>query len=220
MSGLRFSSPAKAISIASIAGLILLCAACGSSNNNSSISNAQAQAISQEFVAAVQAAMTSSFAGAAASSSSAHESLSKTIREARPETSWSCVGSLDGESCNFPVAYTGPCPSGGTIGVSGDFTVNLNSFGDGSSSDSLTLTASNCVVSNLTINGDPNIALSTTLSFTNNALDFPVTMTEKGGVSYGPHPSGSCIVNVSLTLEQTSCSVSGSVCGHSVSGSC
>jgi len=219
MCRLRFSHSNKSVCIAAAVSAVLLCTSCGSSNNNS-ISNAQTQAISQEFVSAVQSAMTNSFAVGATVPAAGHESLSKILREVRPDTSSGCTTDGNGQSCNFPISYTGPCPSGGTISVSGDFDLMLNNSGDGSDSSTLTVTPSNCVVSNLTLNGDPNIMLSTTLNLANNALSYPVTMTETGGISYEPHPSGSCTMNVSLTIGRSSCSVSGNVCGQSVSGNC
>ena len=48
-------------------------------------------------------------------------------------------------------------------------------------------------VSNLTINRDPNVKLATTIPPANNALVYPVTLTENGGIS---------VMNVSLTGER------------------
>lgn len=68
----------------------------------------------------------------------------------------------------------------------------------------------NCSVSNLTINGAPNVSVATQINFAASQVQFPVTATEGGGISYGPNPSGSCTVNVSLTLNSlTSCTVTG-----------
>jgi hypothetical protein len=216
MSGQRFSASAISIFIASFA-FVSVCASCGSSNN-SSISNAQAQAISQELVSAAGSAMTGEFYGGGPGA--AHATLSKIIRDARPGASSGCTVNPSGQTCNFPIAYTGPCPAGGTINVSGDFNLTLNSSGTGSDSSTLTIAPINCVVSDLTINGDPSVTLATTIGYTNGAFDFPLTMKESGGVSYGPHPSGTCTADVSLTLQQNSCSVTGTVCGHSVDGNC
>jgi hypothetical protein len=219
MSRFEFFPSARLVSIAAVLFTAILWTGCGNPSNNS-ISNAQAQAISQEFVSAVQSAMTSGFASGAAVTARAHESLAKIIRQARPETSPGCPANSNGWTCNFPVSYTGPCPSGGTISVSGDFDMTLNDSGDGSDSSTLTVRPSNCVLSNLTINGDPSVMLAATIILANNALSYPVTMTENGGISYGPHPAGRCTVNVSLVFGATSCRVSGNVCGHSVSGNC
>jgi hypothetical protein len=209
----------KSFCVTLVALLSLLCCSCGSNNN--SVSNAQAQAISQELVTAMQSALTGQFYGGG--SGGAHASLSRIIREARPEGESGCTQNPpipNGETCNFPISYTGTCPAGGTISVSGDFNVTLNNSGTGSDSSTLTIIPTNCGVSDLTINGDPSVTFATTIGYTNGVFDFPVTMNESGGISYGPHPSGSCTVNVSLTVQQNSCSVSGSVCGHAVNGDC
>jgi hypothetical protein len=216
MSAPRFSTLSRSACMAVVALLPLLSSSCGSSSNN--ISNEQAQAISQELVTAVQSAITGQFYGGGPGA--AHASLSNLIREARPASTSGCTPTSNGQMCNFPISYTGTCPSGGTISVSGDFNLTLNGSGTGSDSSTLTITPTNCVVSNLTVNGDPSVTLATTIGYTNGIFNFPVTMNESGGISYGPHPSGSCTVTVSLTLQQNSCSISGKVCGHSVTGSC
>jgi hypothetical protein len=48
-------------------------------------------------------------------------------------------------------------------------------------------------VSNLTISGDPDVKLATTIPPANNGVVYPVTMTENGGIS---------VRNVSLTWER------------------
>ncbi|MGA9689307.1 MAG: hypothetical protein WBQ81_21305, partial [Candidatus Sulfotelmatobacter sp.] len=77
-------------------------------------------------------------------------------------------------------------------------------------------------VSNLIINGDPSIDLSGQINFTANLNPaFPVVFTETGGISYGPNPSGSCQLNATYTINSSlACTVTGTVCGQSVTGSC
>jgi hypothetical protein len=63
------------------------------------------------------------------------------------------------------------------------------------------------------------------MNFTNNVPSYPITLTEAGGISYGPNPSGSCIVNVTISIGNalnpvTSCTITGTICGQSVNGSC
>jgi hypothetical protein len=179
--------------------------------------------MSHEFVTAVESALSSAASGGASVERSAQQNLSAVVGDIHPDQSSGCVTSASGTSCNIPVAYSGACPGGGTIGVSGAFDFTLNNSGDGSDSTTLTITPTNCSVSNLTINGDPNVTVATEINFTGSEVQFPVTATEAGEISYGPNPSGSCTIKVSLMLISTSltgCTVTGTVCGQSVSGSC
>jgi len=206
-----------------IAWLMALCGGCGSSSSNNNISQAQAQAISHEFVTAVESALSSAASGGASVERNEPRNLAAVVSDIHPDQSSGCVSSASGTTCNIPVAYSGACPGGGTIGVSGAFDFTLNNSGDGSDSTTLTITPTNCSVSNLTINGDPNVTVATTINFAASNVQFPVTATESGGISYGPNPSGSCRIDVSLTLastSQTGCTVTGTVCGQSVSGGC
>jgi hypothetical protein len=131
------------------------------------------------------------------------------------------VISDSGESCNIPITFQGPCPKGGAISVSGDFVYTLDSSGNGSDSSTLTITPSACAVDDITFNGNPNVTFATAFQLQNNALAFPITFSGVGGITFGPNPSGSCGINVKATASSpTSCSVSGSICGRSVSGSC
>jgi hypothetical protein len=207
-----------------IAGL-LFSAACGggSSSMNQNLSAAQAQAVSQEFATAAEAALQASVTGSAQRNRRTFGEIfsAGASRGAVPDTTGSCVTSANGTSCNYPVSYSGNCPQGGTIGVSGDFDFTLNNSGDGSDSSNLTITPTGCEVSNETINGNPNVTFAVQLSFQNNALVYPVTLTESGGISYGPNPSGSCSVNATLTIASSlACTVSGTICGQALSGDC
>jgi hypothetical protein len=213
---------ASSICFVFFAVLLLLSASCGggSSSSPKTISAAQAQAVSQQVVTTLQGALSSALSSVSATSNP-HPSLAKVISEVHANLSSDCTTSSTGESCNIPVSYSGTCPGGGAIDVSGNFDFSLNSSGDGSDNSTLAITPINCSVSNLTINGNPDITLATQLSFQNDAPVYPITLTEGGGITYGPNPSGSCSTNVTITVSApTSCSVSGSVCGQSVAGSC
>jgi hypothetical protein len=199
--------------------LLVLGVGCGSSSNHN-LTQAQAQAISQEFSTALRGALSSAIPVDSSAQRGARPSLATVFREARPDQLSGCTQSANGETCNLPVSYSGACPGGGTIGVSGDFNFTLDNSGDGSDNTTLTILPTNCSVSNLTINGDPNVTVATQINFTNNAPVFPITATEAGGISYGPNPSGSCSLSVRYTINSQSCTVSGMVCGQSVSGSC
>jgi hypothetical protein len=216
------SSARKEIFWSAVASLLaLLTVSCGSSNHtNQNLSPAQAQAISHEFVIALESALASVSSGLPAAQVQ-HTSLPAVLQEVRPQASSDCTTNSNGETCNIPVSFTGPCLNGGRVSVAGDFDFTLNNSGDGTDSTTLTVTPTNCTVSNLTLNGDPNVMVGTRFSIASDQLQFPVTGTEIGGISYGPNPSGSCSMNVTLTVNSaTRCTVSGSVCGQSVSGSC
>jgi hypothetical protein len=224
----RDFSPFQWLAILPIPLLLLLSASCGSSGSpaNQNMSSAQAQAVSQQIVTTLQGALSASLPSGLTATPAAHPSLSTIIREARPaESSSDCTGDITGETCNIPVSYSGACPGGGTMAVAGNFDFTLNNSGDGSDSTTLTITPTNCSVSNLTINGDPDITLATKLNFQDDQVVFPFSLTEGGGISYGPNPSGSCTLNVTLTVASTgssgiSCTVTGTICGQSVAGSC
>lgn len=204
------------------ASLFILSLGCGSGSSTShSLSAAQAQAVSQEFSTALQSALSQSLGQAEAARQGSVPSLASTLGKVRPQGTSGCTVSGNGESCNIPVNYSGSCPGGGTIAVSGDFSFTLDSSGDGSVISGLTVTPTDCSVSNETINGNPSVTASTQITFTNDAPDFPITLNESGGISFGPNPSGSCTLNVQYTVSsETMCTVAGTICGQTVSGSC
>jgi hypothetical protein len=204
-----------------VAAATLLSLGCGSSSHDNNLSPAQAQAISQEVVQAVIQAVSNGLGATPPAAKPAHRSLSTALGGMQPDQTSGCTPDASGETCNFPLSFTGPCPAGGTISVAGDIDGTLDNSGDGSINTKITVTPTNCSVSNVTFNGDPNISLDGQLGFTNTAPVFPITLTEGGGISYGPNPSGSCQLNVKYTINSlTSCTVTGTVCGQSVSGTC
>ena len=208
-----------ACAIASLAFISLLCITCGGSSHNN-LSQAQAQAISQEVFSALHSAMVGGLT-APGSAPAAPPSLPEIIERAQAAPPSGCVISNSGESCDIPITYQGACPKGGTISVSGDFAYTLDNSGNGSDSSTLTVTPAACAVDEVTFNGNPSVTFSTTFNLQNNALAFPIMFSGTGGISYGPNPSGSCSINVKATASSlTSCSISGSICGRSVSGRC
>lgn len=211
---------ASPVTVALLILLLTLSAGCGSSSHNSqNLSAAQAQAVSQEVDGALQTALTNAFSSGTAADT--QRSLAAIVGDLTPHQPSGCVSSGSGTMCNLPVSYSGPCPGGGTIGVSGDLDFTLNNLGDGSDSSTLTITPANCSVSNLTVNGDPNITIATQMNITNDAPAYPITFTETGGISFVPNPSGSCTMNATLTISSaTSCTINGNLCGQTLSGSC
>jgi hypothetical protein len=187
------------------------------------MTQAQAQAVEQEIGSAVTAAMQSAAAGGLPASHSGRQSLASAVKSLEPDQTGvpsECTGTPSSVTCNIPVSSSAACPGGGTIGVSGDFDFTLNN-GSGSDNTSLTVTPTNCSVDNLTINGNPNVMLATQLNFQNSTIVFPVTFAESGGITFGPNPSGSCSINVTATVNSlSSCTITGTVCGQSVSGNC
>jgi hypothetical protein len=216
------------------AALSILCSGCGSSSNNSSMPNnsmsqAQAQAVSAEISQAMAQALGGAIPSSAPAASGTQPSLAAAVRDIRPDTSGSgCTSTATGQNCNLPISLIDyPCngTQGGTISVTGDIDGTLSDAGAGSVNGQFTITPANCSVSNLIINGDPSITVAGQINFTANENPvFPITFTETGGISYGPNPSGSCQVNATYTINSSnsslSCTVSGTVCGQSVSGSC
>ena len=203
--------------------LSILSSGCGGGSSMSNMSQAQAQAVAQQFSQAVVQALGT--AVPATAPSAAPPSLSTAVRDLRPDALPGCTSTSTGQNCNIPISLTNyPCTGsqGGTISVTGDVDGTLNNTGSGSLSAQLTITPAQCSISNLIVNGDPSITVGGQINFTNNETPvFPVTFTETGGISYGPNPSGSCQVNATYTINSSlACTVSGTVCGQPVSGSC
>jgi hypothetical protein len=126
-----------------------------------------------------------------------------------------------GSTCTVSGTYT--CPGGGSIAVSGSFSGNNTS-----ASGTLTETPSMCSDGTLVIGGDPDIAVG--LQGSDNGVTTTVNLTIGGGVNFSPvqvgqFPTGSCqfSVNASASVNDstgsvTSSSISGSICGQSISG--
>lgn len=206
--------------------LSILCGGCGSgSSHSNSMSPAQAQAVTDQVVQALVQSLENAFSSSAPATSGVRPSLSTAVRDIRPDASGGCTSTATGENCNWPISLMDdPCsgPQGGTISVTGDISGSLSNAGAGSVSGQFTITPTNCSVSNLVVNGDPSISVGGQINFTGGITPtFPITFTETGGISYGPNPSGSCQLNATYTINSlSSCTVSGTVCGQSVSGSC
>lgn len=216
---LRNPSFRATCAIAALTSLSLLCVTCGGSSH--SLSQVQAEAISQELFTALNSAMVAGLTPSGASNAATRPSLGEILEHARAAQSSGCTVTNSGESCNIPITYQGPCPKGGTISVSGDFAYMLDNSGNGSDNSTVTVTPAACAVDNVTFNGNPNVTFATQFNLQNYGLAFPITFSGIGGISYGPNPTGSCSINVKATATSIgSCSVSGSICGRSVSGSC
>jgi len=204
-------------SLIAVTILAVVSASCGGSSQSNNLSQGQAQAVSQELVTAVEQALTAEFSTDGAQSPAKSRMAEALADTTHPESPSSC---LTGSTIDCPIDTTITCPQGGTVSVSGAITGTLNN-GSGSIDAAITVAPDGCKVDSLTINGNPNVAFASDFNVSNDNLDFPVTATTDGGISYGPNPSGSCTLNVTVTINSfSSCSVSGTVCGQSVSGSC
>jgi len=109
------------------------------------------------------------------------------------------------------------CPNGGTIGLSGD----VSTSGQNNFSFDITETVSSCVVTangiQFTVGGSPNIRLQGDLTIDGVSISGAYSMT--GGFSYTSDDdrSGRCAVNISVNISNQS--VSGNICGNSLTGS-
>jgi hypothetical protein len=216
---LRNASFRVTCAIAALTSFSLLCITCGGSSH--SLSQAQAQAISQELFTALNSAMVAGLTPTGTRTVATPPSMGGIVERARSAQSSGCTVTNSGESCNIPITYQGACPKGGTISVSGDFAYMLDNTGNGSDSSTVTVTPAACAVDNVTFNGNPSVTFAAQFNLQDYGLAFPITFSGVGGISYGPNPSGSCSINVKATATSvTSCNVSGSICGRSVSGSC
>ena len=112
---------------------------------------------------------------------------------------------------------TTQCPGGGSVTVSGDV-----SGGTTSGSFDITETISGCVVTEggvaFTVNGDPEIRITGDITIGQTLEDIDIDMTIRGGFTYSSDDgrSGSCGVDVSISMTGSTISASGNVCGQSV----
>lgn len=199
----------------------MMCAGCGSPSHSDTLSAPQAQAISQQVSHAVAQALSNASASHPLLAEPSARGLSTALSDIRWDQSSACAVSATGQSCDFPLSASVPCPGGGTLSVSGDIHGMLDSSGTGSFDAQIMIIPAKCTVSNVTFSGDPAITIAGTVNITNAAPAFPATLMEGGAISFGPNPSGSCQLNVTYTLNSpTSCTATGTVCGKPVNGSC
>jgi hypothetical protein len=191
------------------------------SSTSGPMTAAQAQAVSGQVVQGLTVALGNALNGV--SLTEKRHSLAAAVADIQTEASSSgdCTSNANGTSCNVPISYSGPCSAGGTIAISGDISGNLNTSGTGDFGTQITVTPTNCAVAGTTFNGDPAVTIGGQISLTDENISYPITFTEGGGISYGPNPSGSCQLNVTYSFASNlTCTVTGTVCGQSVNGTC
>jgi hypothetical protein len=192
------------------------------------MSQAQAQAVTNQVGQALTEALTITFPSDPFAVKDARPSLAGAVGNMANASTGCTSTSGGGESCNFPISLMnypcGPQPQGGTYGtisVTGDVDGTVSGSGAGSLNAQIAITPTDCLVSTLIVNGDPSITIAGQINLADETPTFPITFTETGGISYGPNPSGSCPLNATYTINSSlSCTVTGMVCGQSVNGSC
>ncbi|HZC22941.1 MAG TPA: hypothetical protein VE866_06345 [Candidatus Binatia bacterium] len=204
---------------ASVVGLALLMIGCGSSKSmNNNLTPAQAQSVATAVSSGIVQAITAGLgAGVIDPLASGMHRVDPVPNTSLPN----CVSSGSGESCTWPISSTFSCPGGGTMAVSGDSSGTLSSTGNGSAQAQITADPASCSVNGIVLNGNPSVTVAGQINIANDAPVWPVTGSETGGVTFGPNPSGSCQFNLTFTVNANlSCTVTGTACGQTVSGSC
>jgi hypothetical protein len=194
---------------------------CGSGgNSNHALSQAQAQAVAGAFSQATSDALQSSFGANAPESKGAGVGISNVVADIRLDQSTGCTPVANGEICNFPISSNNsqPCTSGGTIAVSGTISGTVNNNGSGALAAQFTLTPQNCAVDGVVINAPPTIAGTGTITLVNSGPTLPITLSEVGDINFG---AGACPVNLTYSVTSaSSCTVTGTACGTTISSTC
>lgn len=208
------------LSLAAILSIALLIIACGSGNSNSSaLTQAQAQAIATAISNGLGQALAGTFGAPAVERST--DAMHRVETAANAATPPVCMPSSAGQTCTWPISGTYACPGGGIMEVSGQITGSLNTAGSGSAQVQIAAVPASCSVNGMILNGAPQVNVGGQMSLVKDMPEWPVTASETGAVSYGPHPSGTCPLNLTYSVNSNlSCTVSGTACGQSVSGSC
>jgi len=195
------------------AAVLMLCCACGSGSSGSGGSTtitpaqsiAAADQVQQTFIAAI-------------------DQLTSQVCPLPP-----CCNINQENFCTITVAQQSNCSGGGTATFSGSLSGDMNFYGTGNTTGSLTFLPASCSIpaSNLVMNG------SSTLTFNGQVFFFylnpsGVDITATGNIPYGPQPSGVCQANLTLsaTIENdrnntlTTCTFSGTACGQTINQNC
>jgi len=206
--------------LAAILSIALMIVGCGSGNSSSSaLTEAQAQAIASAVSNGIGQALAGTF-GAPSVQPSA-DAMRPVETAANTATAPVCMPSSAGQTCSWPISGTFACPGGGSMAVSGKITGSLNTTGSGSAQVQIAAVPASCSVNGMILNGAPQVNVAAQMNLLNDIPEWPVTGSETGAVSYGPHPSGTCPLNLTYTVNSNlGCTVSGTACGQSVSGSC
>jgi hypothetical protein len=207
------------LSWAAVLSIALLMVGCGSSDSNSSaLTEVQAQAIATAVSNGIEQAFAGTFGVPSVKRSG--DAMHPVETAANAATAPACLASFAGQTCTWPISSTFSCPGGGTMAVSGAITASLNTTGSGSAQVQIAAVPASCSVNGMILNGAPQVNVAGQMNVLNDMPEWPLTSSETGAVSYGPHPSGTCQLNLTYSVSNLSCTVSGTACGQSVSGSC
>jgi hypothetical protein len=215
----NFSLRSTTFSLSILVAIAVLMIGCGNSNSSmNNLTSAQAQAVAS----AVSTGVSQSLEGAFGVASVERGVGVTRIEDGSPRTTTpSCTLSSSNGNFNCQISQSFSCSGGGTMAISGDVSGSVSDSGTGSIQEQIAADPTNCSVDGTTLNGDPNVTVAGQFNISNWSPQWPLTGTETGGVTYGPNPSGSCQLNVTFTVNSNlTCTISGTACGQSVSGSC
>lgn len=131
--------------------------------------------------------------------------------------------SLQMSNLTVNVSQTVSCPSGGSTSVSGTATYDEAA---GTMTTQVTQTFSSCAATSSegrvwTFNGNPSIVTNVSASYNETTGAFSMTATQVGGIRFSSNVgSGSCQINLTLTIsgdqDSFAGTLSGSACGHDI----
>jgi hypothetical protein len=192
--------------------LVAMVTGCGGvdsdSSNGGGMSQAEAQAFSEQLSRAAAGAMLN---GQSTSSQALARRNGLTSVQCTPDYS-SCTYDID-------VSYRVNCTAGGAINLTGNLTGSMNSSGTGLLQIQVTETIADWqCISDYVINGDPYISLAGQFSYVNGQPSTSQTLTISGGFKWGTSAAESCQIHLTANFgSSNSGTVSGTVCGRSVS---
>ena len=135
-------------------------------------------------------------------------------------------GQAGAASDEIIIDATAACDGGGTIAVSGRFAFDIDGQGSGSGSYDLTETPSDCSVTTGTgvtyrVNGDPNIHMAGSYSYSQGAPQGTFDMSFSGGLNWtatNGGASGSCRMDLVYAFDWGTShgSVTGTICGYEI----
>jgi hypothetical protein len=146
-----------------------------------------------------------------------------------PGFSISSVGDLTARAAVTPVNrtinVTRPCPAGGTVAIVGTATGTSDPVAHNLTlASSVTRTEAACGFNTqhgvVTLNGNPNVAMTNSINIVAGKPVGPQTQTQKGSFTWARGTkTGTCNVDVTSSFDATAgtITVSGSMCGRAVS---